>query len=638
MLRSGQYKWALFITVAMLGCFGGLAWHLYDVQIRQHKVLSGWADRYLLTSRVLESWRGDLGDRNGQVVALSIPEKTVCLSVDTCGEDVDAVSLTCGHLLNLPCGEVAASIRFARGHLRRGGKTPPTTVVLKHHVPLDEWNAITTAVRLESFGYDVGRITPKQKSRLYKLRHHLLSATDSQARCYPYGETLAQVLGFGAPAETGAGLEGICGLEKTYNAELAGVCGLCVSEQDVCGDELPSRRVRYQPPIPGCNLQLTIDLPLQQMVEQALRTAMAQAQARGASAVIMDPRTGEILAMVAVPSFDPARPAGVSPRLWAHPCLVSAFEPGSVAKMFTLAAALEAGLVTLDTSVYCEGGEGVVAGVPVKDHEPLGMLTVRDAFAKSSNVGFAKIGVLVGPQRLYACMTNFGLGGPTGLPFFGAANGRLFSLKEKSMMDLTRAAFGQGISVSQMQMAIALSVIANDGRLYRPMLVRQITSADGKIVRRFAPQFVRRVVSPRTAQQVREAFKAVVARGGTGSLAASPWYSSGVKTGTAQIADKHGYLKGAYYSSMIGFLPAEAPRLVIAVALDQPRNGYYASAVVAPVFRVIAEKAAARFGIPPDKGAPPRTGRMLCQAWPDQPSAPAVDVESTFAPILAIAN
>ena len=288
--------------------------------------------------------------------------------------------------------------------------------------------------------------------------------------------------------------------------------------------------------------------------------------------------------------------------------------------MFTLAAALEAGLVTLDSYIFCENGAWAYGGAHVKDHTPLGLLTVREAFARSSNIGFAKLGVCLGPQRLYQCMTNFGLSRPTGLPFFGTATGWVISPTSKSPVDLTRAAFGQGIAVSQMQMAIATCVIANDGRLFRPLLVREVDSADGKVLRRYTPQFVRAVVSPRIAQQVREAFKATSAPTATGALAASPLYSSGVKTGTAQKSNRHGYIPGAYYSSMIGFLPAESPRVVIAVALDEPRNGYYASSVIAPVFRALAEQSAARLGIPPDRGPAPRGARVLVEASPHQPA------------------
>lgn len=603
MLRPFQYQRLCAVVAALLGLFFGLGWRLYDIQVRRHRELSERAERYTRAIRVIEPWRGEIRDRSGRRLALSAPEKTVWLNLGVCGDDVEGVARTCGLLLKMPCRDIAETIRAARQRPHREGNASLDTVALKRHVAVEEWAAVASAAQLETFGINRGKLTPREKDRLHKLRRYLLSATDSQVRRYPYGESLCHVLGFVSPLADGLGLEGKCGLEKTFNRELAGAFGRCVSEQDASGNELPLRRSEYRLANDGCNLQLTIDFPLQQIVEQALYAAMVQSQARGASAILMDPRTFEVLAMASLPNFNPQEPGASLPETWGNAPTGAMVEPGSTAKMFTLAAMLEAELGNLDSGVYCEQGRYILDGVEVRDHGAYGLLSVREAFAKSSNIGFAKIGVSVGPQRLYRCLTNFGLGHPTGLPLFGSTAGRITAPAQWSLMTLTRAAFGQGFSVSQMQMAIALCAIANDGRLQKPLLVRQIESADGKVARRFAPQFVRRVVSSNTARRIREAFQAVVAPGGTGALAASERFSSGVKTGTAQKSDLHGYRANSYYSSMIGFLPAEAPRLVIAVALDEPQNGYYASAVAAPVFRAIAEQSAVRLGIPADKGA-----------------------------------
>lgn len=630
MLRSSQYKLLVAITLMMLGCFACLGYHLYDLQVRRHLVLCRIANDYTRARAQLEPWRGEVRDRHGVKLALSVPEKTVCLSLEVCGDDTEAVASTCAMLLRLPCERVRSAILFAQHHLRPGGKAPPQSIELKHHVSLEEWTAVASAVRLESFGYHLGKLAPKEESKLFKLRHHLLSANDSQARLYPFGETLATLLGYCSPADNGLGLEGNLGLEATYNSVLAGTFGDYISEKDAAGNELPLQRSVYHPATNGAHVQLTIDLPLQQMLESELAAAVTQSQARAGCAVIMDPSTFEILAMAGVPSFDPKKPMASQPQDLDNQCMTVLREPGSVAKMFTLAAALESKLVTLEKSVNCENGQCLVAGVRVRDHAPLGVLTVKEAFARSSNIGFAKIGAALGPLRLYQCMTNFGLGQPSGIPFFGATRGRVIAPTNKSMTDLTRAAFGQGIKTTQLQLAIAVSVIVNEGRLFRPLLVRQIESPDGKILRKFEPQFVRQVVSPATAQQLREAFKAVVASGGTATAAASPQYSCGVKTGTAQKADTNGYIVGAYYSSVIGFMPAEAPRLVIAVALDEPRNGYYAGTVVAPWFRAIAEQSAALLGIPPDKAVAARAARARFEVRP----TPSIHAASTSTPRL----
>ena len=258
----------------------------------------------------------------------------------------------------------------------------------------------------------------------------------------------------------------------------------------------------------------------------------------------------------------------------------------------------------------------MVNKVAVHDHAPYGLLTQRQGFAKSSNIAMAKLALALGPQRFYRCLTNFGLAHCTGVPFAAETPGRIEPPQKWSTMTLTRAAFGQGVSVSQLQMAVAMSAIANNGRLMRPWVVSRIESPRGQILQQFQPQFIRSVVSPQTAQQVKEALDAVVSPEGTGALAALDRYTVAAKTGTAQKSNTNGYLAGRYYSSMIGFFPATAPRVVISVALDEPQNGYYAGTVVAPVFRSIAEQIAACLEIPPDKVGRVPVGKVLARSTP----------------------
>jgi cell division protein FtsI/penicillin-binding protein 2 len=233
------------------------------------------------------------------------------------------------------------------------------------------------------------------------------------------------------------------------------------------------------------------------------------------------------------------------------------------------------------------------------------LLTVRQCFAKSSNIGFSKIALQLGPEKFYRYVTNFGFGRYTGLPFLSETPGRIDPPRMWSTMTLTRAAFGQGVSVSQLQMAIPFCVVANDGRLMRPLLVNRIEPARRQPPQRFPPTYIRSVILPRTAREVKDALKAVASRDGTGASAMLDHYSAAVKTGTAQKYDRNGYVMGRYYSSMIGFFPADTPQIVLAVALDEPQHGYYASDVVGPVFRSIAEEVAACLGIPPDKSSRP---------------------------------
>jgi cell division protein FtsI (penicillin-binding protein 3) len=367
-------------------------------------------------------------------------------------------------------------------------------------------------------------------------------------------------------------------------------------------------------PVDGNRVILTIDLRLQQIVEQALAAARIKYRARNTSAIVMNPRTFEILALACCPGFDPQNPGGTNAETWRNAVFTDMVEPGSILKFIPLSGALEQGLATLDSGVYCEQGCFKVNNVFVHDHARYGLLTLRQGFAKSSNIAFAKVALALGPEGLYRCLTNFGLARCTGVPFAVETPGRIDLPQKWSTMTLTRAAFGQGVGVSQLQMAVAMCVIANDGRLMRPWIVSRIESPQGRVLQQFQPQFVLRVVSPQTAQQVKEALKAVVSPQGTGALAALDRYSLAAKTGTAQKSSACGYLPDRYYSSMLGFFPADAPRVVISVALDEPQNGYYAGTVAAPVFRSVAEQIAACLEIPPDKTARMPAGNLVANS------------------------
>jgi len=284
-----------------------------------------------------------------------------------------------------------------------------------------------------------------------------------------------------------------------------------------------------------------------------------------------------------------------------------------VAKLFTLAAGLEYGLITLDSSVYCEQGAWRTGRVVLHDHSALGTVTFREGFVRSSNIAFGKLGQQLGAARLSQTLRSFGFGHAPEVRFAGAAVGLGLSPSEPSVEKLVQASFGQGIAVSPAQLAIAACAIAHGGTMCRPVLAREVEAGAGQAEIAAAPELPRRVISEATARQILEACKAVAAPGGTAESAMSPRFTFGAKTGTSQKSNEHGYRPGAYYSTIIGFLPADHPRLVILAALDEPKQGYYAGVVVSPLFRAIAERAAERLGIAPDK-AP---GAMVARSRPN---------------------
>jgi cell division protein FtsI (penicillin-binding protein 3)/stage V sporulation protein D (sporulation-specific penicillin-binding protein) len=576
------------------------------------------ARQFTETTRIIEACRGKILDRNGRVLANSVPAKIIYANLALCSNRVEQIAQTCGPLLCIPPSELATRLRISLQKSADRGTGPPRALVLKRNVPVAEWQAISSALALESFGFRKPLLAPTEKAELQKLRHKLLFARDTQLRCYPYEETLSQVLGFVSAQTNGSGLQGVCGTERAFDKVLAGENGRCVSAQDAAGNELRLHRREYKLPADGANVVLTIDLRLQEIVEDALVAAMTKYRARGASAIVMNPRTFEILAVASLPTFNPQNPGASPAETWRSPAFSDRVEPGSTLKMITLAAALDQDVMTLDSGVYCEQGRYVVNHVTVRDHLPYGLQSLRQGFYRSSNIALVKTALELGPQRFYHYLTNFGLGRCTGIPVVGETAGWIGPPADWSTMKLTRAAFGQGVCVSQLQMAVATCVIANEGRLMRPLLVSRIVSPQGRVLQQFQPQFVRTVVRPQTALQVKEAMKAVVGPGGTGVLAAMDRYTVALKTGTAQKSNAQGYLRGRYYSSVIGFFPADAPQVVIAVALDEPQNGYYGGMVVAPVFRGIAEQIATCLSISPDKG-----GRAPARNLAAQPTPPA---------------
>lgn len=613
-LRPFQYRRMAAVVLVVLAGFIWILVRLIDIQIIRHRELVGKAREYSRITRVREPWRGEIRDRNGKTMAISVPVKAVYLDLTLWSSRPEQIAETVGRLMRIPAQQLSSRVQACLCPVGAGGLAPQKALLIRRDVPLREWRAIATALELETFGLGKPQLNVAEQAALRKLRRRLLFARDEQYRRYPWGESLCQILGFVSTRTNSAGLVGCSGIERGCDQILAGTRGLCVSEQDAAGNELPARRTRCEVPVAGNHVVLTIDLRLQQIVEQALRAARTQYRARGASAVVMDPGTGEILALACCPGFDPHNPGASAPETWRNSVFTDMVEPGSILKFIPLAGVLDGGLMTLDSGVHCEQGRFVVNQVTVRDHASYGLLTLRQAFARSSNIALVKIALALGAQRFHHCLTNFGLARSTGIPFATETPGRISPPQTWSTMALSRAAFGQGVSVSQLQMAVAMCAIANGGRLMRPWVVRRIESPQGRVLRQFQPQIVRSVISPQAAQQVTEALKEVAAPGGTGAGAALEHFTLALKTGTAQKSDSKGYLAGRYYSSMVGFFPADAPRVVISVALDEPQNGYYAGTVVAPAFRAIAEQIAVCLEIPPDKAARSLADRSLARS------------------------
>ena len=315
----------------------------------------------------------------------------------------------------------------------------------------------------------------------------------------------------------------------------------------------------------------------------------------------MDPKTGEVLAMANYPQFNPNDISSYPQADLKNKAIVDTYEPGSTFKVFLLAAALEEGVVKPGDKFFCENGSMEFAGKVIHDTHKHGTLTVREIMKVSSNIGAAKIAVKLGKERYHGYLSSFGFGSPTGIELKGEGSGILRSMKTWSKLELANISFGQGVSVTPLQLTTAFSAIANGGYLMKPYLVKDILDKDGKVIKRNQPQIVKKIISGETALKVTEMLRDAVAEGGTGTAAALAGYDVAGKTGTAQkVSGGRGYAGNKHVASFIGFVPAQSPKLVVLVAIDEPEGVQYGGVVAAPVFKAIAESSL-RYLNTPDK-------------------------------------
>lgn len=415
-------------------------------------------------------------------------------------------------------------------------------------------------------------------------------------RQYPAGALAAQVLGF-----TGIDGDGLEGLELVHDGQLAGTAGRLAVEQAPGSLTIASGLRELTPAQPGTDLVLTIDREIQAVAEQAAADAVKAHDATAASVVVLDIRTGEVLSLASVPRFNPRNRDGTDLSSRRNRAATDVFEPGSVQKAVTVAAAIEEGLVTPSTTLEVDDRIKIHNKVFSDSHDhPTETMTVAEIVESSSNVGTMMIAQQLGPQRLYDYLKAFGYTEPTGVGFPGEVGGLLPHVDDWWGTSLPTIAIGQGVATTLLRQAVTYATLANDGLQVRPRLVRGTVGPDGQLV----PTPVEtetQVVSPETASQLRGILQRVVqGERGTGRNAAVSGYDVAGKTGTAQKprTDGRGY-SSSYIASFVGMAPVEEPELVVAVMVDEPRNGYYGGTAAAPVFSKVMEFALRARHVPP---------------------------------------
>lgn len=617
------------ISSVLLLSFVALAGRLAYLQTVREDELTRIARKNTRREVLMEPRRGQILDARGELLATSQIVKTICADPSLIGNQQGPIVRALAPLLDVSPAELHR--RLLPGVRRVTNQVPvaanSTTltnvvteepiqyVVLKRQVPVETWQLIEQTMTNLNFGYDEKTLTKPQRRFLQRLRRTAIfpDVQDDQIRIYPQGRLAAHVLGYtsvtnsqfsGKPVRELKGAEGI---ERFYNKDLTGQRGWRVIEIDKFRSELVDKRAQDVNPVDGLDVVLTLDSFIQHELEDALAEAMRKHTPVSASGIVMRPRTGDILALAILPNYDPNAPGvGGTTADRRNRLIADMMEPGSTFKVPVIAGSLDAQAVTLADTFHCENGTWLYAGRTLRDHDGYGPLTVEGIITKSSNIGAAKVALKFGQTNLYRGLLDFGFNARTGIELPGEARGRVWPLDMWTPLSITRIAMGHEVSATPIQMVMAMAAIANDGVLMRPRLVARLQDRSGRVAATTESHEVRRVISSRAAHDMVQALKTVPTKLGTAEGAALERYTVAGKTGTAQKAGTNnvGYLHGKYFSSFIGFFPADSPELCIAIFLDESNAGYYGGKVAGPVFKQVAERAASYLNIPPDRAAP----------------------------------
>jgi len=567
-------KWNSRIRCALV-CLGFTAlfslfsFRLVYLQMIKHDEYAGLAAEKHVDKKKIFAERGSILDANNEVLAHNKPVATVVADA-TLVTNREATMAILRDALDLPADELAEKLESGRRY-----------VVLKREVP------IATATALD------------QKLTAAKLRGIFFDRDTT--RIYPNNSMLCHVIGF-----TDFEHRGIQGVEASMEEYLHGQDGYRFIEHNRAGQEIVLYRGQEREPRDGYQVHLTIDLNLQNIVENELDAAVREYHPQKATVILMRPQTGEILAMANRPNYDLNLRSEAKPEQMKNRAVIDMMEPGSTFKIVTAASALNEHKVRPDTTIFCENGVWNFGGRPLHDHKAYADLSVQDILIKSSNIGAAKLALSVGDQKFYEYIRRFGFGERTGIELPGEISGVIRPPQSWSKISITRIPMGHEVGVTPLQMIMAMAAIANGGKLMTPRVVKSITTEDGKTITTFSPTVLRQVISPETAAQVSKALRGVVSDRGTAAAAAVPGFTICGKTGTAQKVDpKGGYEHGKYVVSFSGYLPADNPAFVGLVVLDDAKTANpelnYGGLVAGPIFARIAEKAARYLDLQPQE-------------------------------------
>ena len=552
----------LFAKVLFLFVFIIVAGRAFQLQVLQGDKLKRLGERQHLKEWIVLPKRGALLDRAGEPLALSLESQSVYARPHRI-QDGEAVSRKLAKILNLNVPDVAQKIASNK-----------------------------------PFVWIKRQVAPPEAEQIQALNVDGIGMFFEPNRYYPQGQLAGQVLGF-----VSRDSEGLEGLELRYNDYIRGEMGSSVIERDALGRRVLVQGVEGLQIPPGGDIHLTLDTSIQHLAEKELESAITKNRAKAGAAIVIEPFTGEVLALANFPSFNPNNFSKESAQQRRNRAVADSFEPGSTFKTILAAAALEEEVVGKEDLFYCEMGKYAYAGKIIHDTHSYGWLPFYKILQVSSNIGFTKVAEKLKKDRYFKYIEKFGFGKITGIDMPGEVPGLLRNAESWSAIDLATHAFGQGISATPLQMAMAYAAVANGGFLMRPYVVRRVVSPAGEVLFENQPHVVRRVISEKTARLLASMLKEVTNEGGTGVMANVEGFEVAGKTGTAQKADlaHGGYAARKRVASFVGFVPADAPRLVVLILVDEPEVSIYGGVVAAPVFRNIARGALRQLVVAPQK-------------------------------------
>lgn len=577
-MRGRARRRAVWACAFLAVIFTAYSARLIHLQIARNEEYAAMAAKTHTTRIPILARRGLIQDRHGEILAANIPVRKVVADGSIIKNRKGLAQAAAPHL------------GIDEATLLKDLDTKSKYKVLVHELPEDKAFALQRELAAKN------------------LRG--LFFYENTTRTYPNGPMLSHVLGFLSRKDPNdEHVVGVDGVERSMERELSGIDGYRHIERDRTGKEVVIYRGQEQAPRHGYNVQLTIDMGLQAILEAELDAAFKELKPETVTGILVDPKTGEILALSNRPCFDPNDLNATSPEQMINRAVLDMVEPGSTFKIVVAAAALNERVVNDRTLIYCENGSFSYGGRILRDHHGYGQMSVHDILVKSSNIGSAKMALLMGDDTYYEYVRSFGFGERTGVELPGEIPGLVNPPARWDKLTITRMPMGHAIAVTPLQMVMGMSVIANGGRLMRPHIIRAVTDENGNNVYRFAPDLVRQVVPEQTARFVSNALEGVVGERGTAQLARVTGFTVAGKTGTAQKVDpKGGYTPGKYVVSFVGYMPAEDPRFVCLIMVNDAKiasNLNYGGLVAAPIFSRVGEKAARYLDLTPAPKAEP---------------------------------